>query len=68
MHQPYGEVILVNDIVRNCHLIPHFGRKADRRLTEANVNNAAPSFLVNPYFDMHSFCMYKLGSYDCLPG
>jgi len=30
-------------------------------------NDTATSFLVNPYFDMHHFCIY-ISSYDCLPG
>ncbi|OCH84147.1 hypothetical protein OBBRIDRAFT_808451 [Obba rivulosa] len=37
MHQPYGEIIALDRIVRNCQLIPKFGCKVNSRWTTENV-------------------------------
>lgn len=51
---PYAEIVSVDRIVRNCMLIP-------RKRGEAN------KFFLNSHIDSHSFCMFKLGQYDCIP-
>ncbi|OSX64522.1 hypothetical protein POSPLADRAFT_1032849 [Postia placenta MAD-698-R-SB12] len=37
MHRPYGEVITIGRIVRNCHLLPSFGKAVDSRWTVQTV-------------------------------
>ncbi|GBE78714.1 hypothetical protein SCP_0116050 [Sparassis crispa] len=67
MHQPYGEIISIDRIVRNCHLVPNFGREMDSRWTTQNVTELCTSFYLNPYIDTHMFCMLRAKQYGCLP-
>ncbi|KAH9916939.1 hypothetical protein B0H21DRAFT_816102 [Amylocystis lapponica] len=66
MHAPYGEVITLDRLVRNCHLTPNFGREADSRWTTDNVTEECRSFYLNPYSDMHMFCTFRAHQYGCL--
>ncbi|KAH9916126.1 hypothetical protein B0H21DRAFT_703115, partial [Amylocystis lapponica] len=61
MHQPYAEIVEVNRIVRNCHLIPKYGAQRDPLWSAENVTvlDICKLFYVNPYIDLHAFCMYK---------
>lgn len=65
MHRPYGEVITIDRIVRNCHLLPSFGKAVDSRWTVQTVTEECRSFYVNPYIDIHSFCMFRAHFYGC---
>lgn len=66
MHHPYGELVPVDRIVRNCHLIPKFGREMDLRWTSANVTDVCKSFYFNAYLDMHTFCMFRANQYGTI--
>ncbi|KAI0728335.1 hypothetical protein C8Q72DRAFT_875895 [Fomitopsis betulina] len=65
-HQPYGEIITVDRIVRNCHLWPAFGRAVDRRWSVDNVTELSKTFYFSPYFDIPTFCMLRLGNFGCV--
>jgi hypothetical protein len=60
MHHVHAEIITMDRLVRNCHMIPKFGLTKDRRWTQENVVDYCQSFLLNPYIDMHMFCMLKV--------
>ncbi|KAJ6560916.1 hypothetical protein B0H10DRAFT_1966807 [Mycena sp. CBHHK59/15] len=45
----YGEIIGVDRIVRNCHLLPKYGRKKDSTWTTDNVVERCTAFFPNPY-------------------
>ncbi|KAH7902948.1 hypothetical protein BJ138DRAFT_1168705 [Hygrophoropsis aurantiaca] len=66
MHKPYVEVIEVDRIVRNCHLIPKFGVKKNTRWAAGNVAEDCKTFFVNPYIDTHTFCMFNAGIRGCV--
>ncbi|KAH9829182.1 uncharacterized protein C8Q71DRAFT_693096, partial [Rhodofomes roseus] len=53
--KPYGEVIEIDRIVRNCHLWPAFGRAVDGRWSTDNVSELCTRFYFNSYFDPHTF-------------
>ncbi|KAJ7749142.1 hypothetical protein B0H16DRAFT_1847253 [Mycena metata] len=57
----YGEIIGVDRIVRNCHLLPKFGRNKDPSWTTENVVERCPAFFPSPYSDTHSFCLFRVG-------
>ncbi|OCH83751.1 hypothetical protein OBBRIDRAFT_808769 [Obba rivulosa] len=65
MHQPYAEIIRVSRIVRNCYLFPKFGHTIDTRWTMDNVTELCETFYVNPYIDMHTFCMLRCMQFGC---
>ncbi|KAL6305612.1 hypothetical protein BKA93DRAFT_844890 [Sparassis latifolia] len=48
MHQPYGEIITIDRIAQNCHLIPVFGCKMDSRWTAKNVTELYHRDLCGP--------------------
>ncbi|RDB24482.1 hypothetical protein Hypma_008517 [Hypsizygus marmoreus] len=56
----YGEIISIDRIVRNCHLLPKFGRRKDTSWTTENVVNRCKVFYVSPYSDAHMFSLLKL--------
>lgn len=58
-HQAYGEIIEVDRIVRNLHVIPKCGREIDVSWTMENVVEKANSFFPNPYSDLHMFLLLK---------
>ena len=64
-HQPYGEIIELDRIVRSCHLIPR-SRNLDRSWTRDNVADFCNSFYFNSYIDLHMFCMFRLGKRGCV--
>ncbi|KAJ7076071.1 hypothetical protein B0H15DRAFT_791005 [Mycena belliarum] len=57
----YGEIIGIDRIVRNCHLLPKFGRKKDASWTTGNVVERCAAFFPSPYSDIHSFCLFRVG-------
>ncbi|KAJ7193265.1 hypothetical protein GGX14DRAFT_593074 [Mycena pura] len=57
----YGEIIGVDRIVQNCHLLPKFGRKKDSTWTSQNVVQKCTTFFPSPYSDIHSFCLFRVG-------
>ncbi|KAH9927361.1 uncharacterized protein B0H18DRAFT_875719 [Fomitopsis serialis] len=65
--RPYGEVIVADRIVRNCHLWPAYGRAIDRRWNVDNVTEQSKTFYFSPYFDLPTFCMLRLGHFGCIP-
>lgn len=59
MRHVYGEVIEVDRIVRNCHLVPKFGRVKEPRWTSENVLELCRAFHPNPYADIHLFSLFN---------
>ncbi|KAJ7246428.1 hypothetical protein C8J57DRAFT_1081604 [Mycena rebaudengoi] len=57
----YGEVIEVVRIVRNCHLLPKYGRCKDPTWTTENITDRCKAFFPSPYSDIHSFCLFRVG-------
>ncbi|KAJ6530972.1 hypothetical protein DFH09DRAFT_933997, partial [Mycena vulgaris] len=57
----YGEIIGIDRIVRNCHLLPKFGRKKYSTWTTENVVEHCTAFFPSPYSDIHSFCLFRVG-------
>ncbi|KAF8204494.1 hypothetical protein K438DRAFT_1757693 [Mycena galopus ATCC 62051] len=51
---PYAEIVTVDRIVHNTMLVPHTWSQ-DKK------------FCLNSHIDGHSFCLFKLNYYDCLP-
>jgi len=50
-------VVLVDKLVRPCHLIPKMGQSVDPGWTSANVYEVASDFYLNPYIDVDTFCI-----------
>jgi len=65
-NHPYAQIIDVDRIVRNCHLIPKFGRVKDPTWTSENVADMCKSFFVNHYIDLHMFSMHRIGNAGCI--
>lgn len=65
MHQPHGEVVAIDRIVRNCHLIPAFGNVTPSGWRADNVGILCEHFYLSPYSDLHIFCMLKLRRSKC---
>ncbi|KAJ6545342.1 hypothetical protein B0H19DRAFT_955423 [Mycena capillaripes] len=66
-HQPYGEIIDVDRIARNCFLVPRSERGlTDTRWTTENAKELCSAFYFNPYLDTHTFCMVKLNQFGCI--
>jgi hypothetical protein len=65
-NHPYAQIIDVDRIVRNCHLIPKFGRVKDLTWTSENVVDMCKSFFVNHYIDLHMFLMLRIGNAGCI--
>lgn len=64
-HQPYGEIVELDRIVRSCHLIPR-APMIDPSWNADNIADHCPSFFLNPYIDLHTFCMLRLSKYGCI--
>ncbi|KAI0076769.1 hypothetical protein K474DRAFT_1597442 [Panus rudis PR-1116 ss-1] len=58
--QPNASIIPLHDIISPCHLVAKCGSKIDRTLTSANVLEKAAAFLVNPYFSINEFSLFRL--------
>ncbi|KAJ8495203.1 hypothetical protein ONZ45_g12952 [Pleurotus djamor] len=58
-HRAFGEIIEVDRIVRNCHLVPLFGRVKEPSWSSANVGEMCRVFQVNKYCDPHMFCLLQ---------
>ncbi|KAJ7646307.1 hypothetical protein DFH06DRAFT_1270854 [Mycena polygramma] len=66
-HLPYGEIIDLDRIARNCFLVPRSeAGSTDRRWTTEAVTNLCPAFYFNPHLDTHTFCMVKLNQAGCI--
>lgn len=67
-HQAYGEIIEVDRIMRNCHLVPKWSETWDSQAAAVVPTDVerCRSFYFNPYIDYHMFCMFKLHHYGCI--
>ncbi|KAJ7207891.1 hypothetical protein GGX14DRAFT_567198 [Mycena pura] len=66
-HQPYGEIVELDRIARNCFLVPRSATgPTDRRWTTEAVADLCPAFYFNPHLDLHTFCMVKLNQRHCI--
>lgn len=54
----YGEIIEVDRIVRNCHVMPKYGPSS---WTSENVVDHCSAFYPSPYSDTHMFVLMKVG-------
>ncbi|KAJ7858828.1 hypothetical protein B0H14DRAFT_3085030 [Mycena olivaceomarginata] len=59
-HRQRSSIIPITEIVRSCHLIPVFGRKANPGWTSATVLDLCPKFYLNPYLRHHDFYLLRL--------
>jgi hypothetical protein len=57
--QPHSAVICVTQILRSCHLIPHFPRNMSHEWTCENSLDIATRFYVNSYVDLSTFVASK---------
>ncbi|KAJ7813601.1 hypothetical protein B0H14DRAFT_3477711 [Mycena olivaceomarginata] len=56
--QPYGEIIDVDRIARNCFLVPRSERGlTDTKWTTENAKELCSAFYLNPHLDMHTFSL-----------
>ncbi|KAF8153695.1 hypothetical protein K438DRAFT_1987393 [Mycena galopus ATCC 62051] len=54
--RPYGEIINVDRIARNCFLVPQSERgPTDTRWTMENAKELCSAFYLNPHLDTHTF-------------
>ncbi|KAJ7882418.1 hypothetical protein B0H14DRAFT_3082501 [Mycena olivaceomarginata] len=54
--RPYGEIIDVDRITRNCFLVPRSERgPTDTRWTTENAKELCSAFYLNPHLDTHTF-------------
>jgi hypothetical protein len=58
-HRQRSSIIPITEIVRSCHLIPVFGRKANPGWTSATVLDLCPKFYLNPYLRHHDFYLLR---------
>ncbi|KAJ7121947.1 hypothetical protein C8R43DRAFT_1148665, partial [Mycena crocata] len=58
-HHQKSSIIPIGDVVRSCHLIPVFGRVADRTWTSETVLDKAKRFYLNPYLRHHDFYLFR---------
>ncbi|KAJ7875486.1 hypothetical protein B0H14DRAFT_3083210 [Mycena olivaceomarginata] len=58
-HRQRSSIIPITEIVRSCHLIPVFGRKANPGWTSATVLDLCPKFYLNPYLRHHNFYLLR---------
>ncbi|KAG2033423.1 hypothetical protein BDR03DRAFT_871998, partial [Suillus americanus] len=65
-HQRHGEIVPISHIIHCCHLVLKFGRIRDSSWTAENVNIICDQFYINPYIDMHMFCLLKLQRKNCV--
>ena len=56
---PHSAVICVTQILRGCHLIPHFPRNMSCEWTRENSLDMATRFYVNTYVDLSTFVASK---------
>jgi hypothetical protein len=60
--QPHSVVICITQVLRGCHLIPHFPRKIgrdSREWTHENSLDVGTRFFVNPYINVSTFVASK---------
>jgi hypothetical protein len=58
-HRQNSEVIPVSRILRSCHLIPVFGKSANRAWTAETVLESCKQFYLNPYLRHHDFYLLR---------
>ena len=58
-HEPNTEVILVDRLVRGCHLMGKAGRIIDRAWTSENILAKATNFWVNNYINADMFMITR---------
>jgi hypothetical protein len=57
--QPHSAVICITQVLRGCHLIPHFPRNIGREWTHENSLDVGACFFVNPYINVSTFVASK---------
>ncbi|KAF8130107.1 hypothetical protein EV363DRAFT_1399315 [Boletus edulis] len=55
-----GDIFPLDQIRSYAHLVPHFGRAADPRLTSSNSSHFSQSFWLNSYFDKEFYYAISL--------
>ncbi|KAI1782117.1 hypothetical protein LXA43DRAFT_906712, partial [Ganoderma leucocontextum] len=58
-HRRNVAIIPITDIVRTCHLIPYWGKEANRTWTSGNILDSCTKFYVNPYLRHHDFVLFR---------
>ncbi|KAK6980949.1 hypothetical protein R3P38DRAFT_3294138 [Favolaschia claudopus] len=58
-HLQNSSVIPLSQILRSCHLIPRFGRAANKSWTSGTVLDEAKEFYLNPYLRHHDFHLFR---------
>jgi hypothetical protein len=56
--RPFAEVISIDRIARSCHLLPSFGRHADRSWHSDNVHDNCNTFHLNTWIDIQTFAEF----------
>ncbi|KAJ7779093.1 hypothetical protein B0H16DRAFT_1878677 [Mycena metata] len=59
MNRQNSSIIPVTDILRSCHLIPVFGKVANRTWESGIVLNQCDKFYLNPYLRHHDFFLFR---------
>lgn len=65
-HHVYAEIIEVDRLVRNCHLIPKCGKQINPDWTFESVLDKCNTFYLNSFVDYHMFCLFKLQHSNCI--
>lgn len=52
-------IVPITDIVRSCHLIPHWGRSIDVTWSQENVYEKCKKFYLNPYLRHSDFVLLR---------
>lgn len=55
----HASIIPITQILRSCHLLPVWGKRADPTWTSSNVLDKCTRFFVNPYLRHHDFVLFK---------
>ncbi|GLB43945.1 putative zn-finger domain-containing protein [Lyophyllum shimeji] len=63
----YGEIIEVDRIVRNIHMMPKYGRTKDVTWSRENIVEHCKAFYPSPYSDTHMFCLLRVGMKSAVP-
>lgn len=53
--EPFGDVIPLDHVRSPAHLVPRFGKTADKRLSSSNSRALTREFWLNKYWDKETF-------------
>ncbi|OCH88285.1 hypothetical protein OBBRIDRAFT_846087, partial [Obba rivulosa] len=62
----YAEIVALDRIVHNCHLILKWGSAVDSRWNDANVGELCKTFYLSAYVDVDTFCMLRCNQRGCV--